>query len=131
MEHLDHKTALWRSKHPRSWPWSIDTEFLSAILFTLQGANWQRSGGKGDKPKFIKRPNDIQLPEDIGEWDITAKKKALDDEVARRLARRTAREKRTGRKRKSKMIDKTPARLGQTVTATQEADEQAVKPKVR
>lgn len=99
---------MWRSKHPKSWPWSIDTEFLSAILFTLQGANWQRSGGKGDKPKFIGRPNDVQLPQDIAQWDIAAKKKALDDEVVRRRARRAAREKRTGKTRKSKMINRVP-----------------------
>lgn len=106
VEHLGTKSAYWRSKHPKSWPWGIDTEFLSAILFTLQGANWQRSGGKGDKPKFIKRPNDVQLPQDVAEWDIDAKKKALAEEIVRRRKRAEAQEKRTGKTRKAKIIDR-------------------------
>jgi len=28
------------------------------ILVTLQGANWQRGGGKGARPKIQKRPSD-------------------------------------------------------------------------
>lgn len=30
---------------------------LRQVLHTLQGANWQRSGGKGSKPKPIELPD--------------------------------------------------------------------------
>lgn len=36
-----------------------DTEHLLAGIFdVLSGANWQRSGGKGPRPKPVKRPGD-------------------------------------------------------------------------
>ncbi|MBF6330864.1 hypothetical protein [Nocardia transvalensis] len=31
---------------------------MSAQLHALHGANWQRSGGNGEKPKMIERPKD-------------------------------------------------------------------------
>lgn len=49
---------MFRSHHPKSWWWNAETDFLSAILFTVQTANWQRGGGKGGKPQLIKRPHD-------------------------------------------------------------------------
>lgn len=33
-------------------------DFLSSMLLSMQAANWQRGGGKGDKPKRINRPNE-------------------------------------------------------------------------
>jgi hypothetical protein len=30
---------------------------LAAVIDVLQGANWQRGGGKGPKPKPISRPD--------------------------------------------------------------------------
>lgn len=36
--------------------WSMDTHLLAYIGDLLAGANWQRGGGKGDKPKPIPRP---------------------------------------------------------------------------
>lgn len=103
VEHLGLKSALYRSRHPKTWPWGVDTEFLAAILFVLQGANWQRSGGKGEKPKHVKRPKDG--PELIDtEVSTDARKKALDDEIARRRARRD----RQRSRHKSKLINRLP-----------------------
>lgn len=51
------ESAVFREQHPKSWWWTAEIDFLSAILHTLQLANWQRSG-KGSQPKPIKRPED-------------------------------------------------------------------------
>jgi hypothetical protein len=36
--------------------WSVDALLLRQVLFAVQGANWQRSGGKGPKPKPVDLP---------------------------------------------------------------------------
>jgi len=51
------ESALFRAQHPKSWWWTAETDFMAAILHTLQLANWQRAG-KGPQPKPIKRPDD-------------------------------------------------------------------------
>lgn len=36
------------------WEWDrVDNWFASQMLLALQGANWQRSGGKGERPKRV------------------------------------------------------------------------------
>lgn len=55
-------SALFRARHPDSWWWTPDHDFLSSILYTLQGANWQRAGGKGQTPSRIERPKDKKRP---------------------------------------------------------------------
>lgn len=47
----DRDSSLLGVVHPHLAGWDINTTLLSAILFTSQIANWQRGGGKGDKPK--------------------------------------------------------------------------------
>ena len=37
--------------------WDMTALLLRQVLLTLQGANWQRSGGKGQKPKPIELPD--------------------------------------------------------------------------
>ncbi|MGC4891090.1 hypothetical protein [Micromonospora sp. DT227] len=37
--------------------WSITDHLLAVVVDLLAGANWQRGGGKGPKPKPIKRPD--------------------------------------------------------------------------
>lgn len=34
--------------------WQVDTHLLAHVAFLLAGANWQRGGGKGTRPKPIK-----------------------------------------------------------------------------
>ena len=36
--------------------WDLHAALLALIEYRLAGANWQRSGGKGQKPKPIKIP---------------------------------------------------------------------------
>ena len=38
--------------------WDTSEHLLAAIFDTLRGANYQRSGGKGKKPKPLPRPGD-------------------------------------------------------------------------
>lgn len=37
--------------------WSVDSYLLARVAHLLAGANWQRSGGRGAKPKPIKPPD--------------------------------------------------------------------------
>lgn len=41
-------------------PWDIDTHLLAGVLDALNGANWQRGGGKGAAPKPVPRPEDMR-----------------------------------------------------------------------
>jgi len=36
--------------------WSAELHMLANVVDTLTSANWQRSGGKGPRPKPVKRP---------------------------------------------------------------------------
>jgi hypothetical protein len=103
VRHLGTDTALYRSRYPKSWSWDTKVGFLSEILFVLQGANWQRQGGKGDRPKRVSRPSDDgpRIDPDI---PVEMRKAALDDELARRRAVRARRNKRRARPMKSKLI---------------------------
>jgi len=51
-------SAFYRKTHPQSWWWTPELDFLGAVLSAVQWGNWQRGGGKGDKPKQVKRPVD-------------------------------------------------------------------------
>jgi len=44
-------SAFYRKTHPQSWWWTPELDFLGAVLTATQWGNWQRGGGKGDKPK--------------------------------------------------------------------------------
>lgn len=49
----DNRFHLHRSVSP-DWEWSSVTNILSSYsLYALQGANWQRAGGRGKKPKLV------------------------------------------------------------------------------
>lgn len=54
------ESALFRVLNPKSWWWTPQIDFLAAVLFAVQVANWQRSGGKGAKPKMMTRPVDAK-----------------------------------------------------------------------
>lgn len=64
-------------------------DFLSAILVTVQTANWQRGGGKGPQPQPVQRPKErpkITMTSD----ELAARKKAHADELERRRQKREA-----------------------------------------
>lgn len=56
--HMPFDSALYRERHPQSWWWTPELDFLGAVLTAIQWGNWQRGGGKGDKPKQVQRPVD-------------------------------------------------------------------------
>ena len=51
-------SAFYRKTHPQAGGWTPESDFLGAVLAAVQWGNWQRGGGKGDKPKQLKRPAD-------------------------------------------------------------------------
>lgn len=61
-------------------------DFLSAILVTGQWGNWQRGGGKGEKPKPIKRPKDgvVSKRQPKTSAEAQARKRKVQEEIARR-----------------------------------------------
>ncbi|RJO79309.1 hypothetical protein D5S18_02975 [Nocardia panacis] len=78
------ESALYRARNPRSWWWTQEMDFLAAILYAVQGANWQRSGGQGEAPKPVARPNDAPVaadpdtvPLDRINDELAARRKAL------------------------------------------------------
>lgn len=60
--------------------WSMEALLLRQVLLASQGANWQRSGGKGQKPK------PIPLPDERGRGDKPAQTRASGADIAQRLA---------------------------------------------
>jgi hypothetical protein len=50
--------ALFRAHNPASWWWTPEFDFFAALLNAAQWANWQRGGGKGDKPQPVRRPRE-------------------------------------------------------------------------
>lgn len=49
----DERCHLHRALDP-DWEWkNLQVFFASQALHTLQGANWQRGGGKGQRPKIV------------------------------------------------------------------------------
>lgn len=76
-------SALYRRQYPKSWWWQPEFDFYSAILNSLQWSNWQRGGGKGEKPKPVKRPKEDPKkgPKSINELEQrkkSVKRKAVD-----------------------------------------------------
>ncbi len=46
-----------RSRRGPMTDWGVNEFLLRQILFALHGANWQRGGGKGQKPKPLDLPD--------------------------------------------------------------------------
>lgn len=59
---------------------------MASILLALQGANWQRGGGKGDKPKRLERPRETGTVSTgiKSSADLAARKTQLKKEKRRR-----------------------------------------------
>jgi hypothetical protein len=84
-------SALYRDKHPQSWWWTPEHDFLAAVLTSLQWGNWQRGGGRGDKPQQVKRP--VEKPKKSAgaipttSDELTARKNALKQKIERTVER--------------------------------------------
>jgi hypothetical protein len=71
--HSGPDTSFYRHVNKKSWDWNANTEFLSAILYVLQWANWQRAGATVMRDT---RP-------------IEERRRAQQDELARRRVHRS------------------------------------------
>lgn len=76
---LPPESALHRKLRGSMAPWGLPELLLRRIDLTLQGANWQRSGGKGSKPKAI------ELPDHKGRGNKPAAVKPSGGDIAARL----------------------------------------------
>lgn len=84
-------SALYREQHPQSWWWTPDHDFLAAVLTAIQWGNWQRGGGRGDKPAPVKRPAE-KLKKAPGAVpttsdELAARKNALKQKIERTVTR--------------------------------------------
>lgn len=44
--------------------WTIQEHLTAHLVDILNGANWQRGGGKGSQPKPLPRPDDLRAKEE-------------------------------------------------------------------
>jgi hypothetical protein len=86
------ESALFREQNPKSWWWTPDTDLLAGILFAVQAANWQRSGGKGAKPKPVTRPTEARKGRNapVSRDELAARRQRLSDTQARNRERRVS-----------------------------------------
>lgn len=63
IEHLPAGSALWQELG-YDGAWTPETHLLAQAVDLLAGANYQRGGGKGEKPKPLPRPSDLKKKED-------------------------------------------------------------------
>lgn len=57
---LESAVARWAS--PEESGWDVNSHLLAGIFDVLQTANWQRGGGKGQRPAPMRRPGDAKSP---------------------------------------------------------------------
>lgn len=56
VRYLPADSATRRALDDESAGWGLSEQLLAAIADAVQGGNWQRSGGRGLRPKPIPRP---------------------------------------------------------------------------
>lgn len=86
---MDRNGAVYRKLNPKSHEWDVNTEIMAAIFYVLQWANWQRGGGKGERPELLTRPRDDEKIL-VGDVSIADRKAAYESEIARRRKARGA-----------------------------------------
>lgn len=62
----DGSSAFYRARYPKSWWWTPLFDMLAALLQVLSAANWQRGGGKGQRPKMMQRPKEARVKKPRG-----------------------------------------------------------------
>lgn len=80
-----HDSAIYRSLHPKSWWYTPELSRLDRIEYLLAAANWQRGGGKGEKPKPPVPPQD-KPAEFKSRQEIEAERARRREHLARRRA---------------------------------------------
>ena len=53
----DQGSAIARCELVESAFWTVDTHLLAGVLDALNGANFQRGGGRGERPSPVPRPD--------------------------------------------------------------------------
>ncbi len=56
VKYLPAGSALAREQAGEAAHWGLSEQLLASAVDALNGANWQRSGGKGTRPKPVQRP---------------------------------------------------------------------------
>src|SRR5699024_8142258 len=59
----DQGSAIARHELGESAFWTVDTHLLAGVLEALNGANFQRGGGKGNRLEPVPRPRENATPE--------------------------------------------------------------------
>lgn len=57
IRHLPPGSPLGVALHGDAARWGVTEHLLASAVDALVGANWQRGGGKGQRPKPIQRPD--------------------------------------------------------------------------
>jgi hypothetical protein len=57
IRHLPLDSPFGRALHGESARWGIAEHLIATVADFLAAANWQRGGGKGARPKPLKRPD--------------------------------------------------------------------------
>jgi hypothetical protein len=60
VHHLPDDSATWVAIHGEKALWGTTDYLLAAVVDNLAAANWQRGGGKGQRPKPLQRPKSAQ-----------------------------------------------------------------------
>lgn len=81
--------AVWQSLGIDS-AWSNESHLLAGVIDLLAGANWQRGGGKGQRPKPIPRPAEIARRAVSEAANLTKAQAFLARQKARRAQRPVA-----------------------------------------
>ena len=61
----DQGSAIARCELGESAFWTVDTHLLAGVLDALNGANFQRGGGRGKRPSPIPRPGEKSTAEPV------------------------------------------------------------------
>lgn len=76
-------SAFYRSRKPKSWWVTPQLQYLAAMQYVLEAANWQRGGGTGEKPEPPKFPEDRDIPKWSNE-DLSDKRLAAREHLRKR-----------------------------------------------
>lgn len=78
-------SAVWRALG-EGQAWTDGDYLLAAAVDALNGANWQRAGGKDEKPKPVMRPADAKQERSRNE-ERRANARAFRERATRQLAK--------------------------------------------
>lgn len=77
---------MYRAQKPKSWWWTPEINMLAQVILVGQWGNWQRGGGKGQKPKPIEPPKDLGVKGAKSVQELTERKRRQREHLQRRRA---------------------------------------------